>query len=107
MSRLKPSPVGYWNEEKCREVAMGCKSIEEFRKAFEGRAYVNSRKRGLVKTLTLEMYDNGYWTLPDRKPRSRRMIRDSIQPQESCPDHCQGQLPPVETVMAEFVTFYI
>lgn len=68
MSRLKPSPVGYWNEEKCREVAMGCKSIEEFRKAFEGRAYVNSRKRGLVKTLTLEMYDNGYWTLPDRKP---------------------------------------
>ena len=60
MARLKPSPVGYWNARKCREVAMECKSIEEFREIHEGRAYVNSRKRGLVKKLSVEMYDKGY-----------------------------------------------
>jgi len=28
---------------------MECKAIEEFREAYDGRAYVNSRKRGQVK----------------------------------------------------------
>ena len=83
MARLKPSPVGYWNARKCREVAMECKSIEEFREIHEGRAYVNSRKRGLVKKLSVEMYDKGYWTLPDRKPSGYWTL-------ERCKNVCKG-----------------
>ena len=83
MVRLKPSPAGYWNEQRCREVAMECKGIEEFREAYDGRAYVNSRKRGQVKSLMREMYDKGYWNLPKRKPNGYWTL-------EICRDVCKN-----------------
>jgi len=83
MAKQMHSPKGYWNEVRCREVAMGCKSIEEFREAYEGRAYVNSRKRGQVKSLMREMYDKGYWNLPNRKPNGYWTL-------ERCRDVCKN-----------------
>ena len=68
MARLKRSPDGYWNEKKCREVAMECKRIEEFRDAFEGRAHSHAMKLGIMKDIARDMYDEGYWQMPNRKP---------------------------------------
>ena len=68
MSRLKPSPIGYWNEERCRDAAKKCKSIEEFRTIYESRPYTNCRKRGQVNTLIRDMCDNGFWSLPEKMP---------------------------------------
>jgi predicted GIY-YIG superfamily endonuclease len=83
MVRLKRSPDGYWNETKCREVAKTCNSIEEFREAFEGRAYINSRKRGQVKSLTREMYDEGYWPLPEKMAKGYWTL-------EKCKEVCEN-----------------
>lgn len=68
MSRLKVSPVGYWNESKCRKVAMECKSVDEFREAYEGRAHSHAKKLAIMKVITRDMYDGGYWPMPQKKP---------------------------------------
>ncbi len=68
MSRQKTSPVGYWSEAKCREVALECKSVEEFRDAYEGRAHSHAKKLAIMKDITRDMYDSGYWPMPQKKP---------------------------------------
>lgn len=52
-----------WTKDSCYEVAMRCKTVEEFREKFPA-AYVVSSKRGWRKDyvwLSLKQMPNGYW----------------------------------------------
>lgn len=76
-------PNGYWSEAKCREIAKECKSIEEFRLAYDGRAHSHAKKLGITKIIAREMYDDGYWPIPDKKPNGYWTL-------EKCKEICKN-----------------